>query len=152
MKIGKKFSLLFVLVLSLSVPLVVMAEYIAENEGHAIMEWTVNSPVYTLNGEFYIASAVPFVEYNSTSGLPMMPIRYVAEGLGATVAWNRAAGTVIVDTYDATWLISIDSPLPNDMGTPFVHSGRVFVPLAYVSEVLGASVNWNSETGAILIY
>ena len=185
MRIGKKFSLLMVLLLcfSLMVPMVVMADYddYVEYAGYvgdhadyvgyvdyydyadyvdhfvcegsrATMEWILHSPVYFLNGEAFFASAVPFIEFNSVSGLPMVPIRYVAEALGATVNWNRAAGTVVVDTEEATWLISIDSPLPNDMGTPFVHDGRVFVPLAYVSEVLGASVNWDWATGTILIY
>jgi hypothetical protein len=43
----------------------------------------------------------------------------------------------------------IDVPLPSGMGTPVIINQRTMIPLRYVSESLGAEVDWNPDTRTI---
>jgi DUF2075 family protein len=38
------------------------------------------------------------------------------------------------------------------MGTPAIVGGRTFVPLRYVSVVLGADVHWDEVNRAVYVY
>jgi len=55
------------------------------------------------------------------------------------------ADTSVVGVYiDGT---AVDFP----DGKPYISNNRTFVPVRYISEQLGASVNWNSDTGTVVI-
>ncbi len=57
---------------------------------------------------------------------------------------------VFADTSDVGVYIdgtAVDFP----DGKPYISNNRTFVPVRYISEQLGASVNWNSDTGTVVI-
>jgi hypothetical protein len=82
----------------------------------------------------------------------MVPIRFVAEAMGADVDWIGATRTVTIDRDDIHLRLAIDVPLPDGMGTPVIVSDRTFVPVRYVSEMLGATVRWDGDARAVYIY
>ena len=47
--------------------------------------------------------------------------------------------------------IVLNQPLPNNMGTAVIAKERLFVPARYVSEQLGATVNWDATTRMVTI-
>ncbi len=93
------------------------------------------------------------------NGRTMLPARFVAEKLGATVTWDAAKPNEVVITRNRTELIltigsstakvngqsvTLDSP-------PFIENGRTYCPLRFICERLGARVVWNASTQEITI-
>jgi|GEM_PF-5621024 len=93
--------------------------------------------------------AVPFIDGANRT---LVPLRAIAEGLGAEVDWDNNTRTVSITRDGQTALVTIDTPLPNGMGTAVIQNDRTFVPIRYVSEVLGTEVRWDESTRAVYIY
>ena len=94
----------------------------------------------------------------------LLPIRYVAEAIGAKVSWNnneRKVTITLKGTIIELWIglnyakvngefKLIDST--NTTVTPIiVEPGRTMLPLRFVSENLGAKVDWNSSKREVTI-
>ncbi|MCL2202749.1 MAG: stalk domain-containing protein [Defluviitaleaceae bacterium] len=87
-------------------------------------------------------------------GRILLPIRFVAEALGATVTWERATDyapmTIFIDVNDEALSFPIGEVTPElaalGMDVPAqLMNGRTMVPLRFVSEFFGAYVSWDSE-------
>ena len=105
-------------------------------------------------------TAVDFAEYDNVlpyieSGRTMMPIRAVAESLGAKVDWDADNEIVTIDNR-------IELEVNNDvaivdgkqviMDVPAeIRKSRTFVPLRFVSENMGAKVSWDNDTRTVKI-
>jgi hypothetical protein len=72
----------------------------------------------------------------------MVPLRAIAEALGADVDWDNATRTITM-TLDGRTLTLRPEVIVN---------GRTMVPIRYVSENLGANVVWDGRTRGIGIY
>lgn len=90
----------------------------------------------------------------------MLPIRFVAEALGAKVDWNveGVARKAIVEKGDKKIEIQIDSLQAwiNGVGvlldTPaFIENDRTYLPLRFVVEALDAKVEWVPDVREIII-
>lgn len=88
----------------------------------------------------------------------MLPARFVAEKLGATVEWNEEKQEVTVKSDDVTIVITIgaETALVNDkevkLDSPaFIENDRTYTPIRFISESLGATVNWNGATEQVVI-
>ncbi|MCT4619314.1 MAG: copper amine oxidase N-terminal domain-containing protein [Marinisporobacter sp.] len=72
----------------------------------------------------------------------MVPLRFVAEGLGADVEWIDETKTVKLELDDKK-LSFIIGEKQSGMDVPaMIKNGRTLVPIRYVSENLGANVLW----------
>ncbi|WP_342548350.1 stalk domain-containing protein [Paenibacillus sp. FSL P2-0089] len=72
----------------------------------------------------------------------LVPVRAVAEALGAEVKWDHATKTATI-TLDGKVLTMTLGELIEGMDVPAqAIDGRIMVPLRYVSETLGAYVMW----------
>ena len=81
-------------------------------------------------------------------------MRFIAEAFGATVNWDDATQTQTIMLGGKTFKLTANIPLPDGMGTPVLVKDRFFVPLRYVSQMLGASVDWDdaTQTNTIVYY
>ncbi|MCL1843258.1 MAG: copper amine oxidase N-terminal domain-containing protein, partial [Defluviitaleaceae bacterium] len=113
-----------------------------------VMRFVVGVPSFYNRGFTAPLEAAPFIADDRT----MVPFRAIAEGLGADIDWIEATRTVVFVLDGTTASLSIGVPLPDNMGVPVIVEGRTFVPVRYVSEVLGATVEWNPATRAVYIY
>lgn len=84
-----------------------------------------------------------------------VPLRFVSEALGAIVHWDGAAKTALVSTDQKSISMPVNSSIAKVDGadTPLdapalLVRGRTMVPLRFVSEVLGAQVNWVAPDGS----
>ena len=109
---------------------------------------TIGSMVYTHLGQTLQSDAAPFIE----DGRTMVPLRLIAEGLDADVKFEESLRTVFIRQNGMEISIPIDMPLSEGLGTPTIIDGRTFVPLRYVSEVLGVDLRWDAAAGAVYIY
>lgn len=88
----------------------------------------------------------------------MLPARFVAENLGATVEWDGELRLVTI-TKDSTVIkIYINSNKAYVNGSEaildseaFIENDRTYTPLRFVAENLGAKVDWNEKTQEVTI-
>lgn len=100
-----------------------------------------------VNGMAYQMDVAPY----ETSGRTMVPIRFISEYLGADVTWNAAKKTVTIIDGETTLTLTIDKRLEGMDVAPLLQNDRTFVPLRFVSEKLGAVVDWYAATKDIII-
>ncbi|MBO5136113.1 MAG: copper amine oxidase N-terminal domain-containing protein [Clostridia bacterium] len=88
----------------------------------------------------------------------MLPIRFVAEKLGATVEWVDETQTAIVELGDIKISIVIGEGFATvngekiELDSPsFVEDDRTFLPIRFVMENLGADVLWHNDTQTVII-
>ncbi|MCL2379061.1 MAG: S8 family serine peptidase [Defluviitaleaceae bacterium] len=112
------------------------------------MRLNINSHGYSLNGEALTSDVVPFITQNRT----MVPLRIIAEALGGVPRWDSANRTAYIYLGDTTLRLPIGEALPDNMGAPELRNDRVFVPMRYVSEMLGARVRWDGPNQAVYVY
>jgi hypothetical protein len=113
-----------------------------------ILRLTIGTANYQRGEAHGTAEAAPFIE----NGRTMVPVRLLAEALGAEVGWNPDTRTVYITQNNTTIALPIDAQLPDNMGTPSIQNGRTFVPIRYIAETLGAEVRWNAQTESIYLY
>ena len=93
----------------------------------------------------------------------MLPARFVAENLGATVEWDGEKQLVTITgknekQEDVTILITIGSDYAKVNGEDvkldspaFVENNRTYTPIRFISENLGATVEWNETEQTVTI-
>lgn len=120
----------------------------------------INDPTMIKNDETKIELDSPPVIKNSRT---LLPIRAVAEALGAQVSWNEAERKVTITstgTRIEMWIgknlaytngkhVPIDPQNKNVV--PEIINGRTMVPVRFVAESLGATVSWDERTKTITI-
>ncbi len=110
-----------------------------------------------VNGENYTMDAAPYL--NESAGRTFVPLRFVSEALGAQVDWCSESRQVFIDDWETRVTLNVgakrarinDAWVALDAPAEIVSPGRVFVPLRFVGEALGAEVHWDSTTKAITI-
>ena len=92
------------------------------------------------------------------NGRVLVPLRGVFERLGATVAWDPASQTVLAQRGATSVSLRIGSPQAFVNGQAqfldvpaMLIGGRTMVPLRFVSQTLGADVNWDATTSTVQI-
>lgn len=88
----------------------------------------------------------------------MLPIRFIAEELGAKVDWEQETQTVKVDFEDIiiTVVIGQDKAFVNGEeiqldATAFVENDRTYLPIRFIMENLGADVEWDKDNQQVII-
>jgi PKD repeat protein len=97
-------------------------------------------------------------------GRTLLPIRYVAEAIGATVTWIQAeqkASIILGETNIELWigknsakvngeykLIDTSNPEVKPIVVP---PGRTMLPIRFVAETLGCQVDWSQSTKEVKI-
>ncbi len=151
-------SCLFALVLLFPAALAangnVEVEFYDQAEGHYI---PTPSPVVGLALESTpLPSDVPAVIWRTRT---MIPVRLVSEHLGATVSWISETGQVVIRKSSDTIVLTLGSAsavvngqsilLPDEVPAIVMRyqgAERTMVPLRFVSEQLGGTVEWDQST------
>ncbi|MDR1617361.1 MAG: copper amine oxidase N-terminal domain-containing protein [Syntrophomonadaceae bacterium] len=105
---------------------------------------TMNKLQYTVNGSPAMFDVAPYLDTKANRS--MIPMRFIAEAFGAKVVWDDATKTQIITLNGKTFKLTQNAALPDGMGTPVLVKDRFFVPLRYVSQELGARVDWDNAT------
>lgn len=116
------------------------------------------TPTVTFNGSVMEFESEPYIKDDFT----MVPFRAIFEAIGATVAWDEETRSVIayLETDESFIDIGMQIGLPYafvkgekvDLDvSPEIVDDFTFVPLRFVAENLGATVDWDSETFTAII-
>lgn len=89
----------------------------------------------------------------------MLPARIIAESLGATVTWTAAEpNKVLIEKGETVIIITIGSDIATVNGEEikldspaFIENDRTYIPTRFLSEKLGATVEWVPETLQVII-
>jgi len=107
-----------------------------------------------VNGSAVSLYAAPFLQNKRT----MVPVRFISEQLGAKVSWLQEKSQVRIEDGPKTIMLTINSSsaLVNELekeldSAAVMVNGTVFVPLRFVSTILGADVTWNEADRSITI-
>ena len=118
------------------------------------IELIVGSKTARVDDKEVSLSQAPFIENGST----YVPLRLISESFGAVVTWNNETKGITIIKGDTKIDMVIDSrkALVNDKifelsAPPVIKDGLTFVPVRFVSEVLGGEVTWNPRVKLILI-
>jgi hypothetical protein len=96
-----------------------------------------------------------------SSNRTFMPIRYITDTAGADIDWDGINKKVTIRLNLKTIELWIGSAIaringclvyidPADLTVvPFIMDSRTFLPLRFISEVLGGNVSWSSLTKSI---
>lgn len=111
-------------------------------------------PKVYINGERLYLQNAPFIENERT----YVPLRVISENLGCEVSWDGKNNTVIIIQGQNTIKMPINSKTASvnnksvtvDAQAKLVN-GVTYVPIRFISEILGASVNYVQETKSIEI-
>ncbi|ETT54825.1 copper amine oxidase family protein [Paenibacillus sp. FSL H8-237] len=105
--------------------------------------------------KIWFPDAQAFIDSN---GRTLVPVRFVAESLGAKVGWESKTQTVPITRDDQSIVLTINQNVVQVDGKEvtldtkaILSGGRTFVPLRFVSEVLGAKVDWDNPTDTVFI-
>jgi len=107
----------------------------------------INMPTAVINGVTNNIDVPPMLINNRT----MVPLRFIAESLGADVQWLEKTNTVEI-RQDGKCLQLVLGQTGPGLDTPAtIVRGRTLIPVRYVAESLGANVTWFASTQKIEI-
>ena len=115
---------------------------------------TIGSTNATVWGESKTNDVAPIIRNERT----MLPARFVAENLGAKVEWLADERKVVITRDDIEIVIVIDSDNATVNGEEitldspaFIENDRTYTPIRFISEQLGASVEWDDAAKTVTI-
>jgi hypothetical protein len=115
----------------------------------------------TLDGVAVYTDSPAYIDIKNSR--TMVPVRFISQALGAAVKWDEASGLVSVLSLDGS-IIELSPGTPDmiikkDGSDPTVvkmdipatiTNGRTYVPVRYVAEALGLTVDWDNETKTVM--
>lgn len=112
------------------------------------------NPALVLNGQNIFSDVKPIV-YN---GRTLVPVRVIAEHMGAQVTWVQSENAVLIQKGTVAIKLTPNSRAAQVNGkslildvAPTLMSDRTMVPLRFISEYLGAQVDWVQDSHTVLI-
>ncbi|MDX9870914.1 MAG: stalk domain-containing protein [Clostridia bacterium] len=108
---------------------------------------TVGKKEAYVNGQKKTLDVPPALLHNRT----MVPLRFAGEYLGANLDWHAETSRIDITYQGQTFSLTIGQTLPGLDVPAMLVDGRTLVPLRYLSEKMGATVNWVAAEGRIEI-
>ena len=108
-----------------------------------------------VNGKRVVFDVEPLNE----NGRLLVPFRAICEALGMEVLWDAETRKITTIKGAKTVIMTIDSTSVSANGNlfttevaPKIHNSRTVVPLRFLAEAIGCSVEWDSTTNTASIY
>ena len=115
---------------------------------------TIGSTQATVWGKTVNNDVAPKIVNDRT----MLPARFVVESLGGTITWDGDNQQVTIVQDDTTIVITIgaSTALVNGesvaLDSPaFIENDRTYMPIRFISENLGADVDWDEDGQQVII-
>lgn len=120
------------------------------------VRFTIGEKRYSVDGGERLMDASPFI----AEGRTYVPVRYLAEAMGAVVDWDGAEERVslvspnwgkVIELFIGRPVVVVcgeERPIPV---APVVREGRTYLPARFVAEAFGYRVNWEPSTRMVII-
>nr|WP_244188564.1 copper amine oxidase N-terminal domain-containing protein [Paenibacillus kribbensis] len=111
----------------------------------------------SVNNSALTTDSYPYTE--TSTNTTYVPIKFISERLGESVSWNRPKQEVTIKSKNSTivrltvgskvaYVNDEEKMMPNTPVMP-EFPNQVMVPLRFVSEVLGATINTTTINGTL---
>lgn len=107
-----------------------------------------------INGNKLHPDVNPYLENNRT----FVPIRSISEALNISISWDEANRSAIIKSDTHRIVLPIGSKHADVNGSIYtldspvqLYQNRTFVPIRFVSEILGCNVEWDGNTYTVNI-
>lgn len=122
-----------------------------------VIKLTIGQTEASIDGSRYTLETAPYLHPQAQRTL--VPLRFVGEALGAAVDWKSESGQITITWQDKEIILTpaSTSVLVNgqsmliDCAPEIQPPGRTFVPLRFISETLGAQVDYDAESDTVTI-
>ena len=115
---------------------------------------TIGSTTAYVNGQAQTLDVAPVIENSRT----LMPLRFIAEAMGATVEWDGATSTATLTEGETKVVITLGSTTAYANGTAKTldapaesRNGRTLLPVRFIAENLGYEVDYDHEDHSAVI-
>ena len=120
-----------------------------------MIQLTIDNPIPTIDDkEQAPLEAAPFI----IAGRTMVPVRFISEAFGAKVDYDAATKGITISLGDTVIAMQIGNATVMVNGKPYtidappvIKSGRTFVPIRFISEILNATVTYEASTRTVTI-
>ncbi len=92
------------------------------------------------------------------NGIPLTPIRHLLEAADGTVSWENLAKTMTAEAQGRTIVVRIGDSVARINNLPvemelaaFLERGRTMVPLSFLRDTLDVNIEFDAQTGHVLI-
>ncbi|OPZ94418.1 MAG: Internalin-A precursor [Firmicutes bacterium ADurb.Bin419] len=127
----------------------------SESGPEVVLRFYIEKPFYYLNNKKTNMDVVPIIK----GGRTFLPVKYVAESLGANVEWEPVERKITVTLGKDILEMVLDKEMAYVNGQekkidvpPFVENGRTLVPLRFLSETFGCTVDWDPDLRCATFY
>ncbi len=137
-----------------------MKTLIIKFKTRTIIRLQIGNLMAVLNDKTIILELAPFIE----NGRTLVPLRFIAESFGAKVGWEPKEQKITIELENKTivlWVGKKEALVNNEryylevppkiIEIKEIGGGRTVVPLRFVSEALGAKVDWDPDLQIITI-
>lgn len=160
-KVSRFRTVVLILLIFMGLANVVLAGEQITQPTHTIKLW-IGSGQALVDGKTMNLDTPPIL-YNGTT---MVPLRFVAEAMGATVKYDPTEQKIMITgsesgpaektQFDVILRIGKNEVLVNgEQKTisvpPMLYNGRTMVPLRFIAETMGANIEWNSVEKSVTI-
>jgi iron(III) transport system substrate-binding protein len=124
---------------------------------NVVIQMTIGSTKAYINSKETSLDQPPIIE----NGRTLVPFRFIGEALGAEIGWDPVKKAVSYDVLGVggksiILIIGSTTAFVDNIATkldvaPKILSGRTMVPVRFVSETIGAKVDWNSSTKMVTV-
>ena len=127
-------------------------------EGHPkTIKLTIGLKEASINGVTYTMDAAPYLD--TGAGRTLVPVRFISEALEGKVKWDPETRRIVITDVNKEIILTLGSKEVQVNGVkekidcdPTTRPpGRTFIPLRFVTETLGARVDYSPENGGIYI-
>lgn len=130
----------------------------ADSNVKAKSEFMIGQMSYTVNGVEMTMDCAPYIKNDRT----YLPLRFVANASGvadANIMWNADEQSVILIKGDRVVKLTIGSttmlvngvPFSMDVAPEIIEPGRTMLPIRWVAQTLGCSVEWDEATQTVTV-
>lgn len=102
----------------------------------------------------YLDTTTAQARHNRT----MVPVRRLAELMGATVDYDAATKQITITRAGDTIVLTLNSTTAYQNGTafqmdvaPYAENNRTYIPIRYIAEFFGQKVDWNGRQQHVVI-
>jgi len=118
----------------------------------------IGDPKFSLNGVEQTMDVAPYLKNDRT----YLPLRFVAKAVGvpdSNIIWNGSEQSVVLIKEGSVVKLTIGSNIMTINGTPItmdvapeiVDPGRTMLPIRWVGQALGCTINWDNATQTVTV-
>ncbi|HBT46414.1 MAG TPA: hypothetical protein DEA73_00815 [Peptococcaceae bacterium] len=134
--------------------LLVPATPVEAQRRERVIQLTPGQDLARIDGGVVQLEVQPFID----SGHTLVPLRFIGEALDLAVTWQAETRTVVLSGADKSVVLQVgqSQALTNGQAVSLpvparISHGRTMVPLRFISEALGAKVDFDTATKLITI-